>query len=66
MANVIPKPKPPAPPPPPPNTATAADASVVEAGDKAARGGYSSMVSTSATGLQRKATTAKTTLIGGA
>ena len=66
MSNIVPKPKPPAPPPPPPNAPTSADASVVEAGNNAAKGAYSSMVSTTPSGLSRKASTAKTTLIGGA
>ncbi len=66
MGNIIPKPKPPAAPPPPPTTPTAADASVIEAGNKAANSGYTSMVSTTPQGLTRKAATAKTTLIGGA
>lgn len=65
MSNIIPKPKPPLPPPPPPSTPTMADASVIEAG-QSQRGGYSSLISTSPQGLTRKASTAKTSLIGGA
>jgi len=56
-----PKPKPP---PPPPNTPTAADSSVYAAGE-AADDGYSSLISTTPTGLSRKASTAKRSLIGG-
>lgn len=63
MSGLIPKPKAPEAPPPPPTTPTSADASVVEAGSRQASG-YSSLVSTGSTGLQRKASTAKTTLLG--
>lgn len=53
-------------PPPPPSTPTRADASVLEAGQQASQG-FSSMVSSgSATGLKKKASTVKQTLIGGA
>ncbi len=66
MSNWIPKPKPPVAPPPPPTTPTSADASVVEAGQRAAdSSGYSSMISTTPSGLTRKAFTGKTSLIGG-
>jgi hypothetical protein len=52
-------------PPPPPTTPTKANASVVDAGNQA-NVGYSSLISSgSATGLKRKGTTAKTSLIGG-
>lgn len=65
MSNIIPKPKAPVPPPPPPTTPTAADSSVLEAGQNAAKTNYSSMISTTPQGLTRKASTAKTSLIGG-
>lgn len=66
MSNWIPKPKAPLPPPPPPAAPTAATSSVVEAGQNAANtSGYSSMISTTPQGLTRKASTAKTSLIGG-
>ncbi len=64
MSGLIPKPKAPVPPPPPPSTPTSADASVIDAGQRQSSG-YSSLVSTTPSGLQRKAATAKTTLIGG-
>lgn len=66
MSGIIPKPKAPIPPPPPPTAPTSADASVIDAGQRQQRAGYSSLVSTSPTGLTRKASTAKTSLIGGA
>ena len=58
----IEKPTPPAPAP------TQADASVRGAGQRVAGQniGYSSLISTSASGLKRKADTAKRSLIGGA
>lgn len=65
MSNWMPKPKAPVPPPPPPATPTAADTSVVEAGQNSARSNYSSLISTTPQGLTRKASTAKTSLIGG-
>ena len=64
VGSIVPKPKVPAPPPPPPSTPTAADASVIDAGQRAS-GNFQSLVSTSPTGLTRKASTAKTSLIGG-
>lgn len=51
--------------PPPAPAPTQADASVQAAGN-AAGSGYSSLVSTGASGLKRKARTAKSSLIGGA
>lgn len=51
-------------PPPPPTTPTKADASIVEAGERANLG-FSSFISTGTTGLARKAKTQKNTLIGG-
>jgi hypothetical protein len=51
-------------PPPPPSTPTRADASVLEAGKQASQG-FSSLVSSgAATGLKRKASTVKPSLIG--
>ncbi len=63
MAFLSPKPpKMPGVPPPPPK----ADASIMDAQNRQAAG-YSSLVSTGSTaGLQRKASTQKSTLIGGA
>lgn len=59
-------PKAPKAPPPPPTTPTKADASVLEAGQRASAG-YSSAISTGQIGgLQRKAKTQKSSLIGGA
>ena len=53
-------------PAPPPNTPTRADASVYTSGNQA-RAGFSSLVSTgSLSGLKRKASTIKNSLIGGA
>lgn len=66
MGGLIPKPKAPLPPPPPPAAPTAASSSVIEAGQNAANtSAYTSMISTTPQGLSRKASTAKTTLIGG-
>lgn len=58
------RPDPPKPPPPPPATPTKADASVIDAGNQASVG-YSSFISTSATGLRRRANTVRSSLIGG-
>lgn len=58
--------KKPEPPPPPPSTPTKADASVVEAGQQASQGFTSLVSSGAATGLKKKASTVKQTLIGGA
>lgn len=63
MSGIMPKPKDPVAPPPPPSAPTSADASVVDSGSRQSSG-YSSLVSTTPTGLQRKASTAKTTLLG--
>jgi hypothetical protein len=60
--NGPPKPKKP---PPPPMTPTRADASVKMAGQNDNLAGYSSLINTSAQGLQRKARTTKRSLIGG-
>lgn len=65
MSKIIPKPKAPLPPPPPPTAPTSADASVISAGQNAEQTGYSSLISTTPSGLSRKASTAKTSLIGG-
>lgn len=66
MSNWMPKPKAPVPPPPPPAAPTAATTAVIEAGQAAAdKSPYSSMLSTTPQGLTRKATTAKSSLIGG-
>lgn len=52
-------------PPPPPSTPTRADASVIDSGQQASQG-FSSLISSgSATGLKRKASTIKQSLIGG-
>lgn len=52
-------------PPPPPSTPTRADASVVDSGRQASAG-FSSLISSgAATGLKRKASTVKPSLIGG-
>lgn len=51
-------------PPPPPPTPTMADPTVADAAAEAGRG-YSSLISTSPSGLTRKAETAKRSLIGG-
>lgn len=61
-------PKAPQKPPPPPSTPTRADSSVREAGQRqlGASVGYDSLISTSSTGLARKAETKKRSLIGGA
>ena len=56
-------PKPQKPPPPPPTPRMADTALTGEQGDS--EKGYSSLISTSPTGLKRKGTTAKRTLIGG-
>lgn len=50
-------------PPPPPRTPTKADASVITAGQREPN--YTSLISTGPRGLQRKANTQKTTLMGG-
>jgi hypothetical protein len=51
---------------PPPSTPTMANASVYQAGQQASRG-YSSLIGTGTqSGLTRKASTAKKSLIGGA
>ena len=53
-------------PPPPPSTPTKADASVIDAGQQASQG-FSSLVSSgAATGLKKKASTVKQSLLGGA
>ncbi len=65
MSSILPKPKAPTPPPPPPSAPTAADASVINAGERA-QTGFDSMVNTGATGLTRKPNTVKTSLLGGA
>lgn len=52
-------------PKPPPKTPTMADPSIIEAGDAASRG-YSSLISTTPVGLERRAETVKRSLIGGA
>lgn len=64
MTSLFSKPKSPKPPPPPPRTPSMADASVQMAGDEISRG-YSSLISTTASGLTRKAATVKRSLIGG-
>jgi len=51
-------------PPKPPSTPTKADASVIDSGERVSRG-YTSMISTSPTGVQKKARGPKRTLIGG-
>lgn len=51
-------------PDPPPHTPSMADASVKRSGDQAGQG-YSSLISTGPTGLKRKASTVKSSLMGG-
>lgn len=51
-------------PDPPPTTPTLADPSVKYAGQQAGVG-YSSLISTGPTGLKRKATTSKSSIMGG-
>lgn len=58
MMPKIKKPKPPA------HTPSQADPSIIEAGDQASRG-YSSLISTTPTGLERKADTVRRSLLGG-
>jgi hypothetical protein len=65
VSKLLPKPKAPIPPPPPPTAPTSADASVIAAGQNVEQTGYSSLISTTPQGLSRKASTAKTSLIGG-
>jgi len=54
-----PKPK------PAPTPAIKADSSILNAGQNADVGGFSSLISTTGSGLKRKAKTKKTSLIGG-
>jgi hypothetical protein len=61
--SLFPKPKAP---PPPPSAPTRADASVIDSQQQARKGFSSLVASGSATGLTRKATTVKSSLIGGA
>lgn len=65
MSTIFSKPKKPKKPDPPPNTPSQAEPTVVAAGDEASRG-YSSLISTTPSGLSRKAFTVKRSLIGGA
>ncbi len=61
--NNVATPKPPTPPPPPPATPTRADAGGTT--HRASNVGVASLITTGATGLQKKATTGKKTLLGG-